>query len=243
MFTDVKMIALNLGLRGFNRPINQPVLNGGILVHPCPFHKALNSVTTEAADNIVFQGHIKAGAPRVTLTASPAPELVINSPCLMALGAGDMKPAKLDYFIVFLLPFLEVFIIRITSQYNINASSRHIGGNGYCSDLPRLGDDACLLLVVLGIKNLVGDTLPLEQVAEVFRFLNGHRANQHRAPLFVKLLNLTHYCPELSLFILVNLVRVVLTNHSLIGGDNYYLKAIYLVELLGFGSGGAGHSG
>ncbi|MBA7653165.1 hypothetical protein ES703_61008 [subsurface metagenome] len=80
----------------------------------------------------------------------------------MTLSANNVKSAELNYFIVFFLPLCFILPVRASSQYNVNASPSHIGGNGYCPRLPRLGDDVSLFFMLLGIKHLMWNSFPLQ---------------------------------------------------------------------------------
>ncbi|MBA7713568.1 hypothetical protein ES703_122571 [subsurface metagenome] len=177
VLAHIKMVALDPLLHVGNRFINHGVLNGGILIHAHPAHKALDAVATEAAHDVVLQGHVEAGTARVTLPAGPAPELVVNAPCLMALRTDDVQSAPPHHLIVLLLPPRLALPVGAPAEHNVNTAPGHIGRHGHRPRLPRPGDDTRLLLVEIGIKHLAGDTLPLQKAAQVLRPFNRHGAD------------------------------------------------------------------
>src|SRR3972149_6129187 len=145
------MIAFGLDLGIGHSLIDEGMLNGGIFIHTRPLHNALNTVTAKAANNLVFQGSIKARTARVSLPSCPSPELIINAPGFVVLGTYNVKPAQLNHLIMLFLPFCFTPLLRIATKDNIHTPPGHICGHSYRLETPGLGDYSCLLFMMLGI--------------------------------------------------------------------------------------------
>ena len=64
------------------------------------------------------------------------------------------------------------FGLQITAQHNVSAASRHIGGDGHDPRPARLGNNLCLLLVILGIEHLMLNILLLKSLGQLLRRFN-----------------------------------------------------------------------
>ena len=160
MLADVEVVAFHLNLGAADGLGNQLVLNGQFLVHSAPTHDRLYAVAPEALHQLVFQRHVELGTARVTLTSGPTPELVVDPPCVVVLGAHNVQPAKFDYPIVLGLPG-RVFGVAAAKD-DIGTATGHVGGYGYRSQTAGLSYDCRLLFVVLGVQHLVGYSPPLQ---------------------------------------------------------------------------------
>jgi hypothetical protein len=56
-------------------------------------HQALDTIATEATHHIVLERYIESGASRIALAPGTTTELIIDTPCFMALGADDVYSA------------------------------------------------------------------------------------------------------------------------------------------------------
>jgi len=97
--------------------------------------------------------------------------------------------------------------------------------------------------MVLRVEHLVRDPAPLEQRAQVLRFLDRDRAHQHRSALLVELLDLVDHRRKLRFLRLEHQVAEVLADHRLVGRDHHHIEVVDLAELVRLGGGGAGHAG
>jgi hypothetical protein len=67
------------------------VLDGLALFHAQLFHDAGDAVRAEQAQQVVFQGEVEAAGAGVALASGTAPQLVVDAPGFVALGAQDMQ--------------------------------------------------------------------------------------------------------------------------------------------------------
>ncbi len=67
------------------------------------------------------------------------------------------------------------------------------------------------------------NTLPLEQGAQLFRLLNGHRPHQHRLAAPVTVQYLRQHGVELSGLGLVDHIGVIHSDHGLVGRDYHHV--------------------
>jgi hypothetical protein len=63
--------------------------------------------------------------------------------------------------------FVAALELGRASEYDVHAAAGHVRGHRYLSDPPRLGDDLTLPLVVLGVQELMGDALPVQEPGEL----------------------------------------------------------------------------
>ena len=73
--------------------------------------------------------------------------------------------------------------LGVAAQQDVHAAAGHVGGDGHRARAARLGDDAGLLLVLLGVQHVVRDALALEHLGQHLGGLDGDRADQHRLAL------------------------------------------------------------
>ena len=167
MFTNIKVIALRLHL-GIGYTLgNQAMLNRGVLIHSGPLHKALDALTAETAKGLILQRGIKTRAARVSLSSCPPPKLIINASSFMMLGADDMKSTGLDYLLMFLKPFFMATPLRIATENDIHAAPSHVRSHRDRSQMPSLGNNARLALMILSIQHLMRYTRSREKVAQI----------------------------------------------------------------------------
>ena len=142
-----------------------------------------------------------------------------------------------------LAEIVEGQILGVAAQHDIGTTACHVGGDGHGPQLAGLGHDLGFLLMVLGVEDIVGDTLFLEHFAQQLGLFNGNCAHQHRLALLVAFLDLADDGPELAGLGLVDHVGVVDSGHGLVGGNLDDVQVIDAQELLGLGQRRAGHAG
>ncbi len=235
MLADVEVVALHPGLSVPDRLGDQIVLDGDVFLHPRPLHEALDPLPAEAAHQVILQGDVEAGGTGIALTPGAPPQLVVNTPRFVALGTQDVETTQFQH--LFAVLFADLFCpgqslgplllrdrgqihslatqvlprqaLRIAPQLDVHAAASHVSGNGHSAGAASLGDEKRLLLVILGVKHLVGDTLASEQFREHLRPLDEDRAHQHRSSLLMQFFDLSHHGPEFGLFTLVDQIRVI----------------------------------
>ena len=77
--------------------------------------------------------------------------------------------------------------LGVAAQHDVGTAACHVGGDGDGAELTGLGNDLGFLLVVLGVQHVVGDALPLQELAEDLALFNGDGTHQHGLTLGVAL--------------------------------------------------------
>ena len=133
---------------------------------------------------------------------------------------------------------------RVAAELDVRAAAGHVGRDRDRARPARLGDDARLLLVELGVERLVLDPAPLEQRREDLGLLDRHRADEDRAarPSVISSIS-SMSALNLLLSFLYTRSGVVVADHRPVGRDRHDLEGVDLVELLGLGHRRAGHAG
>ena len=147
-----------------------------------------------------------------------------------------LRDAILEHF----LPSQE---LRVAAQHNIGTAASHIGSNGHGAQLAGLGHDAGLMLVVLSIEDIMGDTLLPQQLGQLLRFLNRNSTHQHWLPPVVAVLNLFHDGTELAGGCAVDGIRVILADDRLVGGDLHHIQTVGVPKFFPLGHGCTSHAG
>ena len=131
----------------------------------------------------------------------------------------------------------------VAAQHDVRAAARHVGGDGNGAGAARLGHDHGLLVVVLGVKHLMLDALPLQQGGKQLALFDGDRAHQHRLFLFVAGPDLAEDGLILALFREIDLILMVLADHGPVGGDLDHIQRIGPPKLRLLREGRTGHTG
>ena len=90
----------------------------------------------EQPHEVVLQGNIKFGFPGISLTSGTSPQLIVDPPGLVTLGADNLKTARLSGEIV---------------QLDIRTAAGHVGGDGNRPVNAGVRHDLRLQLVELGV--------------------------------------------------------------------------------------------
>ena len=132
---------------------------------------------------------------------------------------------------------------RVAAEQDVGAAAGHVRGDRHGAGTARLGHDARLLLVELGVEDLVLDAALLHERREDLGFLDRDRADEDRSPGLRHLLDLVDQGVELAPLVAVDEVGPVLPDHRPVGRDGGHVELVDLVELLGLGHRRAGHAG
>src|SRR3954467_9498124 len=163
---------------------------------------------------------------------------------LLGLGDALLHEAAFDLVRGRLRPHLAAGEeLWIAAEEDVGAAAGHVGGNGDAPLAPGLRDDLRLALVLLGVQDVMGNAALLEELREHLALRDGHRADQHRLPLLVLLLDLVADGGELLPLRLVDGVLLVLADVLLVGGDDEDFELVDAAELLRLGIRGSGHAG
>jgi hypothetical protein len=196
------------------------------LLHPELLHEGGDPVRSEDPEEVVLEGQVEPGRPGVSLASRAAAELVVHPPGLVPLGADDVEPA---------LPHHPL------AELDVHAPPGHVRGDRHLAGLARLGDDLRLTLVVLGVQDVVGNAMPVEDAGEPLRLLDRDRPDEDRAIRLVKGAYLLMDGLELLFLGAVDLVTEVVPDHRLVRGDDHHVEVVDLLELHGLRVGGACH--
>ncbi len=82
----------------------------------------------------------------------------------------------------------------------------------------------------------------MQQLAQTFRLLHRRRTYQHRSTVACQLGDFFDDRIELGFLCLVDEVRLVATNHGLVGGYDHDVEVVDLLELFSFSPGGTRHA-
>src|SRR6266581_201608 len=269
VLADLEVARLDLLLGSLDRAGHHAVLDRDPLLHAEALHQAGDAVRPEDAHQVVLEGHVETGRARVALAPGAAAQLVVDAPRLVPLGAQDVQPPDRHDLVVLgdaarlvalhpLLPLLGRHGRRVdpllpdlparqelgvAPEQDVGAAPGHVGGDGHRLEPPGLRDDLGLLLVVLGVQDDMRDPSLLEELAQVFRLLDGDGADQDRLPFLVQVLNLLDDGVELLPLRAVHHVRVLDADERPVRGGDHDLESVDLVELDGLRVGGPGHAG
>ena len=181
----------------------------------------------------------------------------------MALAAHHKKPAGAEHLLApgrdlgadlgggSLLRDLVLFFaelvgdaeLHVAAELDIGAAAGHVGGDGERTRAPRLRDDVRLLLVIAGVEHVVGNRFLLQPLGQELGLLDAGRADQHRLPPLLAVLQELDDRVPLLVRRAVDLVVAILADAGLVGGDLDHVEAVDVAELGGLGRRGAGHAG
>ena len=132
--------------------------------------------------------------------------------------------------------------LGVAAEQDVGAAASHVGGDGDHADTAGLRDDLCFLLVELGVEDDVADAFALEDLAEQLGFFDAGGADQNGLLCLVETRDLVGDGEVFFLRGAIDDVGVLDAKHLAVGGDDDDVELVDLVELGGFGLGGAGHS-
>lgn len=184
VLADLEVLLLDLRLRALDRAADHLGLDRHIVGQVQPGQQRLQRRTVEPPHELVTEREIEPGLARIALAARAAAQLVVDAPGLMAFGAEHVETADLDHFFGFagcfrlhlgqeLVPRRFVILwgldrvqtlvaqllvdqeVDVAAEHDVGAAAGHVGGHRDRSQAPGLGDDAGLLLVVLGVEHVV----------------------------------------------------------------------------------------
>ena len=94
IFARIEVKAFDPLLRRLKRLADRFVLDGHVFFYPKALHQAGNALTLEDPHQIIFGRDVELGVTRVALTATTAPQLVVDPARLMPLAADHHQAAK-----------------------------------------------------------------------------------------------------------------------------------------------------
>ncbi|MPM11241.1 hypothetical protein SDC9_57580 [bioreactor metagenome] len=233
-------------------------------------HHPVDDVGLEQPHQVVLEGQIEAGLPRITLPARTTTQLVVDPPRLVPFGAQHVEAPEGDDLLVLHLRLLLVLLqylgvvglilggvlqrvdttvlerlvgqeLGVATEDDVGATTGHVGRDCDGALAARLRNDGRLTLVVLRVQHLVRHADLLEQRREHLGL--GHRggADQHRLALLMTLRHVGDDRPELRQLGAVDQVLLVLADQRPVRRDRQHRQAVDLLELRLLGLGRAGH--
>ena len=200
--------------------------------------------------------------PGVALAARAAPELVVDAPALVTLGADHVEAAggddlfplrlhlgadPLDHGVALglvrdVLGFLAHAHLEVAAELDVGAAARHVGGDGDAAHPSGLGDDDRFVFVVAGVEDVVGDLPLLQQTGKMLGLLDADGAHQQGLPAAVRLFDLLDHGGVFLGPRAIDLVVAVVPNHRHVGRDFGDRELVDLGELAGLRHRRAGHA-
>ena len=237
------------------------LLDRHAIFHAEPLHHSHDPVGAEALHEVVLEREEEAAAARVALTARAAAELVVDPARVVALGAEDEEAARVEHLLLLdgallgelreralvrlalaLRHDLLRELFRVAAEADVGAPARHVGRDRHCALPAGLRDDVRLAAVLLRVEDLVRDLVLLQDLGDDLRLVDGDRADEHRLPLLVAVLDLVDDRLELLALRPEHDVRHVVPNDGLVRRDHADREVVVLLELLGLGVRGARHA-
>ena len=154
------------------------------------------------------------------------------------IGLGDQFVGQ-----ALLAQFVLCHVFGVAAQHDVGAAARHVRRNGHGAQMARLRDDLGFFFMVLGVQDVVRDTLALEHLRQKFRFFNGDRADQNRLALGMAFLDLRDDGTVFACLGLINNIGVVDTDDRFIRRDLDNVEIVNAGEFLLLGQRCAGHAG
>ena len=191
-------------------------------------HDPVDPLAGEQAHEIVLAREVEARLAGVALAARAAAELVVDAPRLVALGAEHVEPADLEH------AFAEL---------DVDAAAGHVRRDRDRAELARVLDDLGLARVLLRVQHVVRDALARQQLREVLGRLDGDRADEHRLPGLVALLDVARDGGELAFLRLEDEILLVVARDVDVRRDLDDVEVVDLDELLLLRLRGTGHAG
>ena len=263
LLADVVVARLDLLLRGFDR-LGQPLAADRLAVLDiAAHHLGEQRVRTEDSQQIVVEAEVKARQARIALTPRTAAQLVVDAAAFVALGAQHEQTARFQHLLLFgddlgpdaggrflifgrTLDQIGMLVehpeFQVAAQLNVGAATRHVGRDGDGAQTARLRHDMRLHLVIASVQHLVRNVFLHKKLAEQFRLLDRHGADQHGLAFGRMVADLLGDRQELVLGVLVELVLLVDARDRHVGRDGDDIDLVDVVELARFGRGGAGHA-
>ena len=175
----------------------------------------------------------------------------------MTLGADNMQTAGREHLGLAFVPGrtygrhlvlifrakLSQFRAEVTAQHDIGTATSHVGRDRHTTRPTGLGHDLRFLLVKLGVQHFVLDVLLVQQTGQIFRSLDRSRTDQHRLTTLRAVLDIVDDGLEFFLSSQEYQITAIVAHHWSMGRDHYHFEAVDLLELIGLGVSGAGHTG
>ena len=133
--------------------------------------------------------------------------------------------------IIVALHFLLCKVLRISSEQNIRAAPRHVGGDGDCVEPARLRDDFSFARVVFGVEHVVGNAFLFQHCGKLLAFFHRNGADKHGLSALVAFNYIRDEISQLCFARGIKHVVVVLSYHRLVGGNFHYVEIVNIVEL------------
>ena len=192
------------------------------------FHEARGEIALqEKAHELVFEREEKLRETGVALTRATAAQLAVDAAGLMALGADDHEATE----------FADAF-----AEFDVGATAGHVGGDGDGTALARAGDDLGFLLVKFSVEDGVNDAGAFQHAGKHLGRFDADGADEDGLTALVGSFD---FFDDGVKFVAPGFENRVVAIHADAGAirrDDLDGEAVDVLELGGFGLGGAGHA-
>ena len=124
--------------------------------------------------------------------------------------------------------------LGVTAEHDVCATARHIRGHRHRSFSASLGDDAGLPGVVFCVQHFVAHAILSEHPRKLFALFHTGGSHQHGLAFCVASNDIGNHLAVFCLFVTVNQVGLVFTDHRPIRGNSDHTKFVGAHELGGF---------
>ena len=100
-------------------------------------------------------------------------------------------------------------VIDVAAQNYIGTAAGHISSNGNLRQSPRLRHNHRFLLVIFGVKDIMGYAFLIQQEGKFFRIMNRRGTDQHRLFFLVILFDFVYYRVKFTFFCFINPVGII----------------------------------
>ena len=132
--------------------------------------------------------------------------------------------------------------LSVATEHDVGTTSGHVGGDRHGTEATGLRNDGGFTCVVLRVEHFVTNSLLSEQFRQVLALLDARGTHQDGLTECVTLGDVASDHLKLDDLVLVDNVRVVLTNHGPVGRNRNDADLVRAHELASLGFGRTGHT-
>src|SRR5829696_7877515 len=187
VLADFEVLSLDLALRAGDRGCHALVLDGHVVRHLECLQNPVHDVGLEQPHQVITEREVEPALSGITLPAGTAAKLVVDAARLVTFRSDDVKPTKINDFVVTSLSFLlelseELWVsllvllralqrvdtgvvqflvseeFGVSTQDDVGAAAGHVGGYRDRTLGARHGDDGGFPLMLLGVEHLMPDS-------------------------------------------------------------------------------------
>ncbi|CAB4931579.1 unannotated protein [freshwater metagenome] len=130
----------------------------------------------------------------------------------------------------------------VSAEHDVGSATGHVRRDRDGPAAAGLRHDGSFPVVVLGVQYLVGDTILLEQLAQVLGLLNARRSDEDGLAVLMALDDVDEHGVVFCGLGAVDQIGIVEAHHRTVRGDRHDPEVVDLRELRRLGHGGTGHA-